>query len=139
MTPNLTFWLIVALWCQSDRAYDPEDLSITIIFQHLEARLLVYVPPGRERVVTIDLKSMSIIGPYDVVKNLETPKTRSGKPAKVMRLCVLGPLTFKGLLFEKNKKLNLQDSIGIAFNTKEMGALDLRSGFYFFLNNRGYY
>jgi len=47
MMPSMTFWIIAILWSHSDRAYDPEDETIPIIFQHHQAKLLIYVPTGQ--------------------------------------------------------------------------------------------
>ncbi len=135
----MTFWIIAILWSHSDRAYDPEDETIPVIFQHHQAKLLIYVPPGRQRVVAMDLKSMSIIASYSVMKNVEFPKTSAGEPAKIMRFYIIDARTLKGIPFETGKQLKVENSIGIIFNTRETGALDLRSGFYQFLHNKGTY
>ena len=118
MIPSITFWVIAILWCHSDRAYDPEGDAVPIIFQHHQAKLLIYVPPGRQRVVAIDLKSMSIIASYPVMKNVEFPKTTAGEPAKIMRFYIIDARTLKGIPFEKGKQLKVENSIGIIFNTR---------------------
>lgn len=137
MTSSITAWLIITLWCQSDRAYDPDKYSAPIIFQNKEAKLLVYVPPGRQRIVAIDLKTMTIIGSYHILNDIDYPATRNGEPAKITRLDIPHPDTLKRTPIEPGRQYNVKTSVIVGFNTREVGVFDLRSGFYHFLHNKG--
>ncbi|MFT3882349.1 MAG: hypothetical protein QM703_22195 [Gemmatales bacterium] len=137
IAPCLPYFVIAFLWYHSDRAYNPEDESVPIIFQHHKAKLLIYVPPGRQRLVAMDLKTMSFIGSYQVTKNVEFPKTPGGKAAQVMRFVIPHPDTLKGVPIINAKPFNVNQSVIIVFNTREAGVFDLRSEFYQLISTSG--
>lgn len=138
--PSSIFWVIVLLYCHSDRQYDPDDYSVPIVFQHHQAKMLVYVPPGRQTLVAFDLKSMSLLGAYKVIRKIEFPKTVEGTPARIWRLQLTTlhkiPEVYN-IFIDKNKKIDIKECICIVFNTREVGLISLRYGDYFFLNNNG--
>ncbi|MFO0811730.1 MAG: hypothetical protein U0796_00830 [Gemmatales bacterium] len=135
MSIVLLYFVISFLHVFSDRVYDRTDLTAPIITKHHKANLLIYVPPGRQVIVSFDLTTMTCLGCYPIRGKVEFPKTREGLSSSIMRFVVPDEKNLANV-YTAGKASNLKHCVVVVFSTHEAGLIDLHTGTYVFLNNK---